>query len=167
MRISCLTFAAVLCAALSVPAMAQNNPSQGGGAPGGGAAPSGGGQQAGGSSTTPSDAIKLDPTPFFNEVDTNHDNKVSKEEWKAAGLPDSVYTMFDKDSKGYISKEAMADKGHPPTMDSDKSGKLTLAKLKAHIAKQGGGGGGQQGGGAPAGGQQGGGAPQSGGEQPK
>jgi hypothetical protein len=155
MRVFHFVFAASLCAALAIPAISQS------GQPQGGAPPAGGGQQAGGAQTTPSDAIKLDPTPFFNEVDANHDNKVSKEEWKAAGLPDSVYSMFDKDNKGYIAKEVMADKGHPPSMDSNKDGKLTLAKLKAHIAKQGGGGG-QQGGGAPAGG-----APPAGGGQQK
>jgi hypothetical protein len=123
MRAAHVLIVSVLCAVLAAPVSAQNNPSQGA-------------QQGGGSSGTPSDAIYLDPAPFIQEVDTNKDGNVSKEEWLAAELPNDLYSRFDRENKGYITKEVMAAMYHPPSMVTDKSGKLTLAMLRAHIARQ-------------------------------
>jgi hypothetical protein len=58
--------------------------------------------------------------------------------------------MFETDKKGYIAKESLASKKHPPTVDSNKDGKLSVDELKAHIKSQSAGGG--QGGGAAPGG---------------
>jgi len=128
MRTAHVLIVFVFCAVLAAPVLAQNNPSQGG--------QQSGGHQSGGSSGNPSDAIYLDPTPFIQEVDTNKDGNVSKEEWLAAGLPDGLYSRFDKQNTGYITKEVMAAMYHPPAMDPGKSGKFTLSMLRAHIAKQ-------------------------------
>jgi hypothetical protein len=125
MRISQLLIAPLLCAAVAVPARAQNDPPQAG--------LQGGDHQQGGA---PGDAIYLDPTPFIQEVDTTDDGKVSKEEWKAAGLSDGLYARFDKQNKGYITKDELAAMYHPPSMDPEKTGKFTLSLLKAHIARQ-------------------------------
>jgi hypothetical protein len=113
----------VFCVVLAAPVLAQNNPPQDS-------------HKSGGSSSAPTDAVYLDPTPFIQEVDTNKDGNVSKEEWLAAGLSDGLYSRFDKQNKGYITKEVMAAMYHPPSMDPDKSGKFTLSMLRAHISKQ-------------------------------
>jgi hypothetical protein len=127
MRAAHVLIVFVLCAVLAAPVSAQNNQPQGG---------QQGDNLTGSSSGTPSDAIYLDPTPFIQEVDTSKDGNVSKEEWLAAGLSNDLYSRFDKANKGYITKEVMAAMYHPPSMDPEKSGKFTLAMLKAHIAKQ-------------------------------
>jgi hypothetical protein len=123
MRSANTLIVSLFCLVLAAPVLAQDKLHQGV-------------QQGGGSSGTPSDAIYLDPTPFIQEVDTNKDGNVSKEEWLAAGLSNDLYSRFDKTDKGYITKEVMAAMYHPPSMDPEKSGKFTLAMLKAHIARQ-------------------------------
>jgi hypothetical protein len=106
---------------LSASAFAQSQaPAQGG-------APQGKGGQA-------SSLIKLDPTPFFDVVDVNKDGKVSNAEWKTTGLDQKVYAFWDKDNKGYFTKEYMASVEHPPAIDANKDGKLSLDELKAFVA---------------------------------
>jgi hypothetical protein len=128
MRITNAFFVALISTLLAAPVLAQNAPPQDGQAP-----PQGGAQ------ASQSDGLTLDATPFFNEVNTTHDGKITLDQWKAAGLPENVFSMFDSDKKGYITKEHMASMKHPPSIDTDHSGKLTLAKLKAHVASQSGG----------------------------
>ena len=154
MSISKVMLAITISAILSTSALAQQQAPQGAGAPQGSGAPQG---QGGGSSDS---GVKLDMTPFFTSVDSNKDNNVNLEEWKAAGLPENVYEMFDNDKKGSFSKESMAGKTHPPTIDTNKDGKFSLDELKAHIKSQQAqrGSGGAQGGAAP-------GAPQGGAPQ--
>jgi len=125
---------------LSTAAYAQQQaPAQGGNAQ----------QQGGGTSDS---GVKLDVTPFFTTVDTNKDNKITSAEWKAAGLDENIFEKFDTDKKGSFTKEAMANKTHPPTIDSNKDGKLSLDELKEHIKSQSqGSGGAAPSGAAPAG----------------
>jgi Ca2+-binding EF-hand superfamily protein len=111
--------ASILCATLASPALAQSAPPPQGGASG-----------------EPSDSVHLDPTPFIQEVDTNKDGNVSKQEWQAAGLVEMVFSRFDSNNKGYLTKSDLAGMYHPPTLDSNKDGKLSLAEMKAHMAKQ-------------------------------
>jgi hypothetical protein len=133
MRISKLLLAVSLGALLSPSAFAQQQaPPQGNSAQG----------QSGGTSDS---GVKLDVTPFFEVADTNKDNKITLDEWKAAGLDEAVYEKFDKEKTGYISKESLAEKTHPPEIDENKDGKFSVAELKAHIKRQS-----QQSGGAPA-----------------
>jgi len=80
-----------------------------------------------------SNTLTLDVTPFFDEVDTNHDDQITLAEWTAAGLIPQVYSMFDRDKKGYFTKQSMSAMKHPPVIDPDHSGKLTLEKMKAYI----------------------------------
>jgi hypothetical protein len=106
---------------LSASAFAQSQaPAQGG-------APQGQGGQA-------SSLVKLDPTPFFDVIDTNKDGKITPVEWKATGLEEKVYAFWDKDNKGYFIKEYMASVDHPPAIDANKDGKLSLDELKAFVA---------------------------------
>lgn len=110
-----------------------------------------------GQAASQSDGVTLDVAPFFAALDTDKNGNISSAEWKAAGLPDNVFTMFETDKKGYIAKESLSSKKHPPTVDSNKDGKLSVDELKAHIKSQSAGGG--QGGGAAPGGAAPGGAP--------
>jgi hypothetical protein len=128
MSLSKLISALTMSVILSVSAFAQPQAPTQVGAPQGQA-----GGQGGGSSDS---GVTLDVSPFFAAVDTSKDDKITLEEWKAAGLPDSVFTMFETDKKGYITKESLASKKHPPTVDSNKDGKLSLDELKAHIKSQ-------------------------------
>jgi hypothetical protein len=107
---------------LSAAAFAQSQaPAQGGGAP----------QAQGGQASS---MATLDPTPFFDVIDINKDGKVNPEEWKATGLGTEVYDFWDKDKKGYFTKEYMAAQTHPPAIDSNKDGKLSLDELQAFVA---------------------------------
>jgi Ca2+-binding EF-hand superfamily protein len=88
--------------------------------------------QQGGQGTS-SDTKKYDVTPLFDEVDTNHDGKITKAEWKAAGFPDQPFDMWDPDKKGYLTKEGFGSFSHPAAMDTNNDGKLTKEKLLAYI----------------------------------
>jgi hypothetical protein len=148
--------------ALALPCLAQNGggaPPSGGGAPGGSGAPGGGGGMPSGV------AYKVDG--FFAQVNTSKSGKITKEEWKAAGLKDMVFSMVDTKNVGYITLEMLQATKFPADMDTNKDGVLTVDKMKAFDKKMGasGGGGGAPGGGggAPGGG---GGAPGGGGGAP-
>jgi hypothetical protein len=139
MSVSKIFLTVALSTILSTSALAQQQAPQGGGAP----------QGQGGSSDS---GVTLDVTPFFTAVDTSKDDKITLEEWKATGLPESIFAMFETDKKGYVTKESLASKKHPPTVDGNKDGKLSLDELKAHIKSQAQNSGSAAGGPAPAGG---------------
>jgi hypothetical protein len=42
-------------------------------------------------------------------------------------------TPTKTDAKGYFTKEYMSDVDHPPAMDANKDGKLSLDELKAFV----------------------------------
>jgi hypothetical protein len=112
---------------LSASAFAQQQaPAQGGAATKQGGAPQG---QTGQSNSL----VKLDPTPFFDKIDINKDGKITSAEWKATGLDEKVYIFWDKDNKGYFTKEYMASVDHPPAIDANKDGKLSLEELQAFV----------------------------------
>ena len=100
-------------------------------APVGGATKQGGAPQ--GQAGQSSSLVKLDPTPFFNKIDTNKDGKITHDEWKATDLDEKVYAFWDKDNKGYFTKEYMASVDHPPAIDANKDGKLSLEELQAFV----------------------------------
>ncbi|MFO1402344.1 MAG: hypothetical protein U1F06_02160 [Steroidobacteraceae bacterium] len=148
--------------------LAQGAPPQGGpGGPPPGGAPAGAPPMAGG------DAMggdkSLDQKPFFASLDANHDGKVTLAEWKAAGMPENVYSMIDARKTGAAS---FADfEAHPPmtSFDANKDKKVTLEEMKTAIEKQmkaGGPGGGPGGPGGPGGGPGGPGGPPPGGGAP-
>jgi hypothetical protein len=90
-----------------------------------GGAPQGQGGQA-------SSLIKLDPTPVIDVIDTNKDGKVSHAE--STGLEEKVYAFWNKDNKGYFTKEYMASVEHPAVIDANKDGELSLDELKSFVA---------------------------------
>jgi hypothetical protein len=142
---------AIVGMALAVPCFGQ--------APGG--APGGAGGGAGAAGGAAPSGIQLKVDGFLKEVDTNNDGKISKEEWKAAGLMDMVFSMVDTKKLGYIDKEELEATKFPAGIDANKDGILTVANMKAYDKTVGGGGGAAGGadGGAPGG--AGGGAPQN------
>jgi hypothetical protein len=128
--------------ALAMSCSAQNAP---GGAPGG---------ASGGHS--PND-VQLKGDKFFAQIDTNKDGKLSKEEWKAQGLPDGVFTRMDTDKDNFLTLKEVEANWYPGELDSNKDGILTVEKMKAFDAKmknmKAPGGAGGPGGGAPDGAQ--------------
>ena len=116
MSIYRLISAIVLCLALSTSALAQQAPAQGD-TPGQG--------PAGNNSM-----VTLDVSPFIKAVDTDKDGNITTAEWKAAGLNEAVFTVFDSENKNTFSEDVMAQMSHPAEMDADKDGKLTLDEFK-------------------------------------
>jgi hypothetical protein len=115
MRIPIAILTIFLGTALTVPAFAQGNaPAQGGAAQGG---------------IDKSGDVKLDVTQFFNEVDTNKDNKISTKEWTAAGLDEALLKFFDQKGEGFFTKDTLANMSHPAALDANKDGKMTLEEV--------------------------------------
>lgn len=122
MRISNRIYPIFLCTALALPMLAQQ------GAPQGGAAQGGGGQDT-------NHTLKVDY--FIQQMDTDKDGRISKAEWKAAGLLDNVITTMDTSKDGYLSKEELEVNKFPDGIDVDHKGILTLENMKAFDAKMG------------------------------
>ena len=80
-------------------------------------------------------AVKLnaDKTPLVTAIDTNKDGKMSHEEWKAAGMPESSFQKLNKD--GYVTKKIMEDNGDPAGIDANNDGKITLEEFLAFDKK--------------------------------
>jgi hypothetical protein len=161
MRISTVTLAIALAAGVAAYGFAQSAPAGGppaggppsAGAPGGGAP---GGGAPGGQSAS---KTKLDFHQAFNAMDTNHDGKITKEEWLAAGMSqfsyDHLFQMLDSKKQGYLT---YADFAQEPMFEIDfnKDGKITLdeyrkANNEAGEKIQKGGGGSPGGSGGPGG----------------
>jgi len=123
MRISNTIYSVLLCSVMALPMMAQQGAPQGGGA-----AQGGGGQDT-------NHTLKVDQ--FIQEVDTDKDGRISKAEWKAAGLLDNVITTMDTDKDGYLSKQELEVNKFPDGIDVDHKGILTLENMKAFDQKMG------------------------------
>jgi len=131
MRIWTMTFVVMVCLSMTLPVLAQNPPQQGG-------APPQGGGMAGKS-------FKVDS--FVAKVDTNKDGSMTKEEWKAAGLIDTPFTMCDSDKDNKITAKEMAACSLPDVMDANSDGTLAVEEMIEFDKKMASGGGGP--GGAP------------------
>jgi hypothetical protein len=132
MRIVNLSMAAILGAALVVPMMAQSAPPQGG-------PPQGGGGQGG--ETVKTKKMKADV--LVKQVDKDGDGKLSKEEWKAAGLSDRSFSVMDSvgvngaggftpQKLGYITKDIIESFPFKDSIDSDNTGMITVEKMNAY-----------------------------------
>ena len=113
--------------AMTIPCLAQ------GAAPAQGAPPAQG-ATSGTSGHAPTD-VQLKGDKFFAEVDSNHDGKLSKEEWAAQGLPEGVFTRMDTDKDGFLTLKEVEANWFPGDLDTDKDGILTVAKMKAYSGK--------------------------------
>jgi len=158
MQIGKFAIVAAAALALALPCLAQNAP--GGGAPGG--APPGGGAPGGSSPGGGMNMISMKVDKFFAEVNKSGSGKITKEEWKAAGLQDFVFSFIDSKKQGYIDLAELQAAKLPAAMDTDHTGELTVAKMIAYDKTM---GGGPPGGGGPGG--PGGGAPPAGGPPQK
>jgi hypothetical protein len=123
MLIARLICSSILAAVLVVPALAQGTPTQGGAA-------SQDGQKFSGK--------KMDYSPFFEAVDKNHDGKLTREEWNAAGLKDKqfiqltkypIYQKNEKSDEQYVAKAYFEDMDSPAELDANKDGKVTLEEF--------------------------------------
>jgi len=139
MKVTKIVMATTLAAMITVPAFAQQSaPAQG--------------QSGGGAGT--GNSVKMDVAPFINSVDTNKDGNISIEEWKAAGLNENIFSIFDSKKQNSFAKDVMANMTHPADIDANKDGKMTLEEFKNYtksLGSQSGGQGGAPGGAAPAG----------------
>lgn len=94
------------------------------GAPGG--APGGGGG-GGGMPTTKTYVID----EFVAGIDADKDGYMTKEEFKAVGLTDRLWTFCDPDEDTKISKAEMGECALPEDVDMNKDGKLTVEEVVA------------------------------------
>ncbi len=135
-----IVLGAALCAYTTVWAQGGDAPAKSGDAP----------AQSGDVSGNP------DFSPVTEAVDTNHDGKMSLEEWTAKGLPMSSFNMFEK-GRGYVTQKDYEENAAPAGIDINGDGKLTVEEFIEFDKSMSGGG--APGGGAPNGGAPGGGAP--------
>lgn len=79
----------------------------------------------------------------FKKLDTNHDGKISSDEWKAAS--DARFKKMDANGDGFISHDEMRAAARKRTaervdkmftrMDTDKDGKISKAEFDAAAEK--------------------------------
>jgi len=147
------------------PASPGGAPAGGQGAPPSGAAPSGapagaapGGGQAGAQvRSAPAGMVYYKSDKLIAEVDTNKDGCLSKAEWVAAGLPDGTYSILEGQAavRDCVTDKELTKGPAPAGLDTNGDGYITVAKLRAQLAKNGsepGGGGAAGGQGGPGGG---------------
>jgi hypothetical protein len=71
-----------------------------------------------------------DMRPLAAQVDTNHDGRMSRAEWRKAGLPMSSFNGFEK-GRGYVTLRDYQTHPAPPGIDLNGDGKVTVAEFRA------------------------------------
>jgi len=103
-------------------------------------------------------SVKGNPdfSPVTAAVDTNRDGRMARDEWEAAGLPESSFNMFEK-GRGYVTQEDYDTNAAPAGIDLNGDGALTVEEFVEFDKKMSAGGpppGGLPPGGPPPGGPQ-------------
>jgi len=80
------------------------------------------------------DLTVLDINPAFEEMDTNNDGQVSKDEWFTAGMSQMSYDglfqmMLDKDKSGALSREEMTSAQPMFEVDTNGDGKASMKEF--------------------------------------
>ena len=70
-----------------------------------------------------------DMTEFAAAVDADGNGEMSRAEWKAQGLPDSSFNMFEK-GRGFVTLKDYQENAAPPGIDLNGDGKLTIEEFK-------------------------------------
>lgn len=80
-----------------------------------------------------SDNKKFDSSPIVDAIDTNHDGKLTHEEWKKSGAPEASWNSFmSKENikkQGYISRADFVSETPPDGVDANCDGKITLEEF--------------------------------------
>ncbi len=82
------------------------------------------------------DGRKSDASPIVDAIDTNHDGKMTKAEWDAAGAPEASWNMFmqkypEATKAGYITREMFLKEAPPNGIDTNCDGKITIEEFRA------------------------------------
>jgi len=81
------------------------------------------------------DGTKYDASPIADAIDTNHDGKMTHEEWQAAGAPDASWEFFMKKDKvkkqGYVTREDFLSEAPPNGIDTNCDGTITIDEFRA------------------------------------
>ncbi len=72
-----------------------------------------------------------DISDIIKSIDANRDTRLTHEEWTAAGAPESAFSLFDKNKRGYTTAKEFAAGTPPDNIDANHDCKLTLAEMKA------------------------------------
>jgi hypothetical protein len=81
------------------------------------------------------DGRKYDASPIVDAIDTNHDGKMTHEEWLAAGAPEASWNSFMRNEEikkqGYITREQFLAEAPPGGIDANCDGKITIEEFRA------------------------------------
>lgn len=82
------------------------------------------------------DGRKYDASPIVTAVDKNHDGKMTRAEWDAAGAPEASWHYFENKfpevkTKGYITREQFMSEAPPNGIDTNCDAKITIEEFQA------------------------------------
>jgi len=133
-------------ASTQTPAAPGGAPAGGQGGPGGQASTAGapqgapgGGQGGGQGGSAPSGMVYYKSDKLIAELDTKHDGCIHKEAWIAAGLPEGTYSILEGQAavRDCVTAKELTKGPAPAGLDTNGDGYITVAKLKAQLAKSG------------------------------
>lgn len=74
-------------------------------------------------------AYDWDFAPLVQELDTNHDGLISLQEWKAAGICESIFHLLHSAPSGDLTVAELSARHPQPEADTDHTHKLTVKKM--------------------------------------